>query len=88
MYFNTQCPECRGYLETVIDYSYGQPIVYAKCKCGYDSRSYYTGVKASNKTIMTKFSSTSSTSNALNQTQRSTCNMRRNRTRSGGNEYL
>lgn len=85
MYFNAQCPVCGRYLETIINYSYGQPIVYVKCTCGYDNRSYYTGGEASNKTVFNKLSSTASTSNEI---QRSTYDMRRNRTRSGGNEYF
>ena len=34
---NTICPKCGCYMETIIAYSAGQPYIYSKCDCGYDS---------------------------------------------------
>ena len=39
---NIVCPKCGRCTETIITYSAGQPYIYGKCNCGYDSSKNYT----------------------------------------------
>lgn len=38
----TQCPKCGRWLKFNMSYSYGNPVVYYTCLCGYDSSKYQT----------------------------------------------